>query len=365
MPPMGWNSWNAYRCDIDADKIKAAADALVSTGLRDAGYVHLNIDDCWQNPQRDAEGKLFADPARFPGGIKAIADYVHARGLKLGIYAIPGSRTCANLYDDYPGALGSLGHEQQDARTFAQWGVDYLKYDWCRADQDGLEGEAAFTRMRQALQAAGRPIFLSIHHEPQLPMQPWRPKVANAWRTTPDIKPRWPILMRNLDAQVGLETYARPGAWNDPDMLEVGNGQLTADENRAHFSLWALLNAPLLLGNNLTAMTPEVLAIVENRDIIALNQDWAGTQGYRLRDDGDSEVWGKPLSDGSFAVVLLNRGEAAARIGVSAAEMGFGANATLRAKDLWKQREATMGTRIEADVPAYGVMVYRVRAVTR
>ncbi len=365
MPPMGWNSWNAYRCDIDADKIKAAADALVSTGLRDAGYVHLIIDDCWQNPQRDAEGKLFADPARFPGGIKAIADYVHARGLKLGIYATPGSRTCANLYDDYPGALGSLGHEQQDARTFAQWGVDYLKYDWCRADQDGLEGEAAFSRMRQALQATGRPIFLSIHHEPQLPMQPWRPKVANAWRTTPDIKPRWPILMRNLDAQEGLEAYARPGAWNDPDMLEVGNGELTADENRAHFSLWALLNAPLLLGNDLTAMTPEVLAIVENRDIIALNQDWAGTQGHRLRDDGDSEVWGKPLSDGSFTVVLLNRGEAVARIGVSAAEMGFEANAKLRAKDLWKQREAAVRARIEADVPAHGVAVYRVRATAR
>lgn len=360
-PPMGWNSWNVYRCDIDAGKIKAAADALVSTGLRDAGYVYLNIDDCWQLPQRDKDGSLQADPKRFPGGIKEIADYAHARGLKLGIYANPGSRTCANIYDNYPGRNGSLGHEAQDAKTFAAWGVDYLKYDWCLANEDGLTGEAAFSKMRDALRATGRPIFYSIHHEPQLPMDSWRPQVANAWRTTPDIRPTWPILMRNLDAQVGLEKYSRPGAWNDPDMLEVGNGTLSLDENRAHFSLWALLNSPLLLGNDLGAMTKPVLEIIENEAVIAVNQDWAGTQGHKLRDDGDSEVWGKPMSDGSFAVVLLNRAETPAKISVDAAEMKFPADATLQAKDLWSGKSNQVTGRISADVPSHGVAMYRVR----
>ena len=236
-PPMGWNSWNAFRCDIDAQRIKAMADALVSTRLREAGYVYVNIDDCWQYPQRDAEGRLQPHPQRFPGGIREIADHVHARGLKLGLYANPGSRSCGNIWNDYPGKLGSLGHEERDARTFASWGIDYLKYDWCRADEDGLTGEAAFAKMSAALRATGRPIFFSIHHEPQLPVEPWRARVANAWRTTPDIRPEWARIMDILDRQVGLERFSSPGHWNDPDMLEVGNGELTDAEGRAHFSL--------------------------------------------------------------------------------------------------------------------------------
>lgn len=356
---MGWNSWNVFRCDIDAGKIKAVADALVATGLRDAGYVYVNIDDCWQAPQRDREGRLRADPRRFPGGVRALADYVHARGLKLGLYATPGSRTCANIWDGYPGKLGSLGHERQDARDFAGWGVDYLKYDWCRADEDGLQAEAAFARMRDALRAAGRPMFYSIHREPQLPVDAWRPRIANAWRTTPDIRPDWATIMRNLDMQAGLEKLSSPGHWNDPDMLEVGNGALTAEENRAHFSLWALLNSPLLLGNDLAKMDEETLRIVGNREVIAVNRDWAGIQGHKLRDDGDREVWGKPLSDGGYAVILLNRGEASAEIGVSATELKRAEGAMLRAKDLWSGASVEASGRLQVEVARHGAAMYR------
>ena len=358
-PPMGWNSWNAFRCDIDAGKIKAAADALVASGLRDAGYVYVNIDDCWQAPQRDREGRLQADPGRFPGGIRALADYVHARGLKLGLYATPGSRTCANIWDGYPGKLGSLGHEREDARDFAGWGVDYLKYDWCRADEDGLQAEAAFARMRDALRATGRPVFYSIHREPQLPVDAWRPRIANAWRTTPDIRPDWGTVMRNLDMQAGLEKFSSPGHWNDPDMLEVGNGALTAEESRAHFSLWALLNSPLLLGNDLAKMSEETLRVVGNREVIAINRDWAGIQGHKLRDDGDLEVWGKPLSDSGFAVILLNRGETPARLSVSARELDRAARAMLRAKNLWSGASVEVVGRLQAEVARHGVVMYR------
>lgn len=359
-PPMGWNSWNAFRCDIDAVKIRAAADALIASGLRDAGYVYVNIDDCWQAPQRDHDGRLQADPRRFPGGIVALAEYVHARGLKLGLYATPGSRTCANIWDGYPGKLGSLGHERQDARDFAEWGVDYLKYDWCRADEDGLAAEAAFTRMRDALREAGRPMFYSIHREPQLPVDGWRPQVANAWRTTPDIRPYWGKIMRNLDMQVGLEKFSSPGHWNDPDMLEVGNGALSVEENRAHFSLWALLNSPLLLGNDLARMDGETLAIVSNREVIEVNQDWAGVQGHKLRAQGKLEVWGKPMSDGGFAVVLLNRGRRPARIEVGAREMGFAADSGLRAKNLWTRAIVTGRGSLGETVPGHGVAMLRV-----
>lgn len=361
-PPMGWNSWNAFHCDIDARKIRAAADALVATGLRDAGYVYVNIDDCWQAPRRDARGRLRADPERFPGGIRALADYVHGRGLKLGLYANPGSRSCGNIYNDYPGRVGSLGHEELDARTFAAWRIDYLKYDWCLANEDGLSGETAFATMSAALRATGRPIFLSIHHEPQLPVEPWRARVANAWRTTPDIKPRWSRVMEILDQQAGLEQFSSPGHWNDPDMLEVGNGQLTPDENRAHFSLWALLNAPLLLGNDVASMPSSVLDIVANREVIAINQDWAGIQGHRLRDDGEQEVWGKPLSDGGFAVILLNRAETPAPVAVATGEMHRPAHAPLCARNLWTREDTRHAGAIRAIVPGHAVVMYRVGA---
>lgn len=359
-PPMGWSSWNAFGCNIDARSIRRTADALLASGLRDAGYVYLNIDDCWQAARRDREGQLQADPARFPDGIRSLADYAHARGLKLGLYASSGSRTCANIWNEYPGRLGSLGHEALDARTFARGGVDYLKYDWCSADEDGVDAEAAFTRMHLLLGAVGRPIFYSIHREPQLPIDTWRPRIANAWRTTADIRPNWQTILRNLDQQVGLEAFSSPGHWNDPDMLEVGNGALGIEENRAHFSLWALLNAPLILGNDLTALSDAVRRIVSNRDVIAVDQDWAGTQGHKLRDDGETEVWGKPMSDGSFAVVLLDRAEQPVRVGLRAAEIGFSPDACLSVKNLWTGAEGLYRGEYADRVPAHGVSMIRV-----
>lgn len=357
-PPLGWNSWNAYRCGIDEGKIKSAADAMVAQGLKAAGYTYVNIDDCWQATERDAQGRLAADPVRFPSGIEALADYVHAKGLKLGIYATPGTKTCAQIWDGYPGALGSLGHEQTDADTFAGWGVDYLKYDWCQADRDGVVAKDAFTKMRAALDATGRPIVLSIHDEPQLPVPRWRPEVANLWRTTADIQANWGSVSAIIDKQVGLESFSRPGAWNDPDMLQVGNGTLTAEENRTHFSMWALLNAPLLTGNVLASMSPATRDILTNADVIAVDQDWGGHQGVKIRDTGDKELWRKPLSDGSQAVVLLNRGATAATMTASAADLGFPGRADLSAKNLWT-KAVTTGA-ISVSVPSHGVAMYRV-----
>ncbi|ATY13495.1 alpha-galactosidase [Amycolatopsis sp. AA4] len=358
-PPLGWNSWNAYRCGIDQTKIKAAADAAVSRGLKDAGYRYVNIDDCWQASTRDAQGNLRPDPARFPDGIKALADYVHGKGLKLGIYATPGTRTCANIWDNYPGTLGSKGHEAQDAQTFASWGADYLKYDWCQADRDGVDAKKAFTAMRDALAATGRPIVYSIHREPQLPVESWRPQVANSWRTTADIRPTWSSLMSILDNQVGLERYSKPGAWNDPDMLQVGNGSLTAEENRAHFSLWALLSAPLLAGNDLSAMSEATRQVLANTKVIAVNQDWAGSQGVRIR-GGEQQIWRKPLSDGSQAVVLLNRSATSASFTASAGDLGFPGRTDLTAEDLWRATSTAVAGSVTATVPGHGVVMYKV-----
>ncbi|GLZ38794.1 glycoside hydrolase family 27 protein [Actinokineospora sp. NBRC 105648] len=360
-PPMGWNSWNAYGCDIDQDKIRAAVDALVTTGMREAGYRYVAIDDCWQADARTDTGALRADPTRFPDGIKALADHAHAVGLDLGLYATPGTRTCANIYAGYPGRLGSLGHERQDAATFAAWGVDYLKYDWCLAEQDGVDPQAGFTLMRDALAATGRPVVYSVHRQPQQPVDRWRPAVANLWRTTGDISADWGSVLDVLDRQVGLERYSRPGAWNDPDMLEVGNGPLTLAEDRAQFSLWALLNAPLLAGNDLTTMPESVRAVLTNPEVIAVDQDWAGTQGYRVFDDGDHEIWRKPLSGGDSAVVLLNRGTSAATVTATAEQLGFPGVTGFGLHDLWTgQTTTTRAGTISVSVPPHGVVFYRV-----
>lgn len=362
-PPMGWNSWNKFGCKIDEKLIRETADAMVSSGMKEAGYVYLNIDDCWMADKRDASGKLESDPTRFPGGIKALADYVHSKGLKIGIYATPGSRTCGNIWNDYPGKLGSLGHEQLDADTFAAWGVDYLKYDWCRADEDGLKNQAAFTVMHNALKRTGRPIVFSIHDEPQLPVPFWRPQIANLWRTTSDIRDNWQSVMSLLDRQVGLEKYSMPNAWNDPDMLEVGNGGMTDAEYRAHFSLWALLNAPLMAGNDLRTMPAATKEILTNKEVIAVNQDWGGKQGFKLRDDGDHEVWIKPMSDGSRAVVMLNRSgeDLPAKITVFAEELGMIKGKRFTARNLWTHTDHFFTNSFTAPVPAHNVLMFTVR----
>jgi alpha-galactosidase len=351
-PPLGWNDWNTFGCSTSDGLIRGVADAMVSSGMAAAGYQYVNIDDCWEAPTRDSAGNLQADPTKFPNGIKAVADYVHGRGLKLGIYSEAGTTTCA-------GFLGSLGHEAQDARTFAAWGVDYLKYDNC-GDHQGLTNQQRYTTMRDALLASGRQIFYSLCEWGQDSVWTWGAGVGNSWRTTSDIQANFGSIMSILDQQVGLEQYAGPGGWNDPDMLEVGNGGLTDTESRAHFSLWALLNAPLIAGNDIRSMSATTQAILTNTDVLAVDQDWGGRQGHKIRDDGDQEVWAKPMSSGSVAVVLLNRAASTSTISTTAAQVGLAATTSYGLKDLWSKATSTSTGAISASVPAHGVAMYLV-----
>lgn len=306
-PPMGWNSWNKFACNIDETIIRGVADAMVETGMRDAGYIYLNLDDCWHG-QRDSLGFIQADPVKFPSGIKALADYVHARGLKLGIYSDAGRKTCG-------GRPGSFGHEYQDALQYARWGIDYLKYDWC--DSEDINPVGAYNLMRDALRAAGRPIYFSMCEWGTSKPWEWAAETGHSWRTTGDIyncfdcvdeHPGWKAfgVLQILDMQEGLRKYAGPGHWNDPDMLEVGNGQ-TVNEDRAHFTLWSMLAAPLILGNDIRSMSPETKEIIMNREVIALNQDTTGIQGLKFAAEDGLEFWLKPLENDEWAFCILNR----------------------------------------------------------
>ncbi|HVZ78302.1 MAG TPA: glycoside hydrolase family 27 protein, partial [Gemmatimonadaceae bacterium] len=355
-PPMGWNSWNRFGCDINESLIRETADAMVSSGMRDAGYQYVNIDDCWMAPARDANGRLVPDPQRFPHGIKALADYVHARGLKLGIYSSAGTKTCQGL-------PASLDHERVDAQSFADWGVDYLKYDNCNNEK--RPAIARYAAMDSALRATGRPIVFSLcewgSNQPWL----WGKSVGGQlWRTTGDIEDKWTSVLRILDRQAAIVSYSGPDGWNDPDMLEVGNGHMTAAEYRAHFSLWAVLNAPLIAGNDLRAMSAETRAILTNRDVIAVDQDWGGRQGSRLRHDAASDVWAKPMSHGGQAVVLLNRGDQAADIGIPLADLGI-TTGSANVRDLWSHANVVMEGTVRALVPAHGAAMFVVSEAAR
>ena len=311
-PQMGWSTWNKFGCNIEEGILRETADKMVELGLVDAGYVYLNIDDCWHG-QRDSLGFIHEDLGKFPSGMKAMADYVHERGMKLGIYSDAGSKTCACF-------AGSQGHEYQDAFVYAQWGIDYLKYDWCYTED--VNPKSAYRVMRDALAATGRPIFFSMCEWGHSKPWEWAADIAHSWRTTGDIWPyfetipeefngQWhgePVLTL-VDINEPLRAYAGPGHWNDPDMLEVGNGNLTEAENRAHFTLWCMMAAPLILGNDLTTMTQETLDIILNKDVIAIDQDPLGVQGLRLRRDGDVEYWFKPLEGGDWAFCAFNRGK--------------------------------------------------------
>ncbi len=306
-PPMGWNSWNKFACNINEKLIRETADAMVSSGLRDAGYIYINIDDCWHG-KRDSLGFIHPDPERFPSGMKALADYVHSKGLKLGIYSDAGNRTCG-------GKPASRGHEYQDAITYAQWGIDYLKYDWC--DTEGLNPVGAYTTMRDALYNAGHPIVFSLCEWGNSKPWTWAKNVGHLWRTTGDISACWDgkvdhgtwsswCVMKILDMQDGLRQYAGPGHWNDPDMMEVGNG-MTANEDRAHFSMWCMLAAPLIAGNDIANMSKETKEILENKNVIAINQDSLGIQGFKYSVKDSVEIWFKPLVKGDWAFCILNR----------------------------------------------------------
>ena len=352
-PPMGWNSWNKFGCDINEQLITETADAIAASGLKDAGYTHVNIDDCWMAPERGADGRLQPDPVRFPSGIKAIADHVHGLGLKLGIYSSAGTKTCQGL-------PASLDHEEVDAATFAEWGVDYLKYDNCH--NEGRPAVERYRAMGDALRATGRPIVYSICEWGENAPWEWGREVGgHLWRTTGDISDSWSSMTDLLDRQVGIEQHSGPNGWNDPDMLEVGNGGMTDAEYRAHFSLWALLNAPLLAGNDVREMDQPTKDILLNRELIAVNQDWGGKQGHRVRDDGETEVWAKPMSDGSVAVVLFNRSGADQDIRAGAGEVGLPEAPSYRVRDLWTGGESGSDGEIRASVPSHGAAAFRIQ----
>ena len=306
-PPMGWNSWNIYACDVNEDLVKEVAKAMVDRGLKDAGYEYIVIDDCWQG-ERDSLGFITADPSKFPSGIKSLAGYIHSLGLKFGIYSDAGWKTCG-------GRPGSRGYEFQDAMKYAEWGVDYLKYDWCNTE--GLCAPGAYLTMRDALYKAGRPILFSLCEWGQSKPWEWAKDVGHIWRTTGDICNKWEgsisygawsawSTMTILDMQDGLREYAGPGHWNDPDMMEVGNG-MTVNEDRAHFSMWCMIAAPLIAGTNIRKASDETIGILTNPEVIAVDQDKLGIQGFRFSKSDSLEVWYKPLADGDWALCFLNR----------------------------------------------------------
>ncbi len=351
-PPMGWNAWNFFQERGDDAIVRAAADAMVSSGMRDAGYVYINIDDTWEGT-RDAQGNLRSNK-KFPD-MKALADYVHSKGLKLGIYSSPGPRTC----QDYP---GSYGYEQQDAKQYAAWGIDFLKYDWCGARMiyQNDQMQAVYQKMGEALLQSGRPIVYSLCQYGSDNVQDWGAEVGgNMWRTTGDIRNTWTSMMANVEKQVPDAPHAGPGHWNDPDMLELGNGQLTADEGKTQISLWALASAPLLAGNDLSKMTPETSQILINKDVIAVDQDPLGKQGSPLN-QGDLQTWVKPLSDGSVAVGVVNRSAAATKAEVKLSDLGL--HGKVQARDLWSHAPVSFQDGVySASVPSHGVLMLRVR----
>ena len=351
-PPMGWNSWNKFAGRVDDAAVRSMADAMATNGMKDAGYQYINIDDTWE-ASRDPQGNITTNK-KFPD-MKALADYVHSKGLKIGIYSSPGPNTCA-------GYEGSYGHEEQDARTYAAWGIDYLKYDWCGARNiyTDQEMQAVYQEMGEALLKSGRPILYSLCQYGRDDVWKWGPEVGgNAWRTTGDIRDTWDSMTKIGFSQAELAAWAAPGHWNDPDMLEIGNGGMTDDEYRTHMSLWSILAAPLLAGNDLRNMTPTILEILTNREVIAVDQDKDGKQGRRIAKSGDQEVWVRPLSGGAHAIGLFNRGDAPAKITAKWSDLGLKAHA--HARDLWAHSDLKLdGTEYSVTVPAHGVVMLRI-----
>ncbi|WP_199853051.1 NPCBM/NEW2 domain-containing protein [Plantactinospora sp. BC1] len=355
-PPMGFNNWNAFGCDVSETLIKETADVLVSSGLAAAGYEYVNIDDCWSLRERGPDGRLVPDPVKFPSGISGVADYVHGKGLKLGIYGDAGTATCAG----YP---GSLGHEEIDARTWADWGVDYLKYDNCNNQSDGSQQDFVrrYTAMRDALDATGRPIVYAICEWGQSQPWTWAAEVGDLWRTTGDISDNWSSVRSIIAQNAPLAPYAGPGNWNDPDMLEIGNGGMTGTEYRTHMSMWAMMAAPLLIGTDLRKATPETLAILGNREIIAIDQDRLGVQGAVVSDRDGLMVLDKPLANGDRAIALYNSTDSLATVSVPVRETGLRRAGAYRLQDVWTGRVSQARSTISAGVPAHGTVVYRVR----
>ncbi|MFD3334688.1 NPCBM/NEW2 domain-containing protein [Streptomyces sp. NPDC058700] len=354
-PPMGFNNWNSTHCrpEFNEAMIKGVADLFVTKGLKDAGYEYINLDDCWALPQRDAAGKLVPDPVRFPNGIKAVADYVHAKGLKFGIYTSAGTKTC-----DRVGFPGGLNHEYSDARQFADWGVDYLKYDNC--NHQGVDAKKRYTTMRDALKATGRPIVFSICEWGENRPWEWAADVGHLWRTTGDINDSWGSTLSIMKKNLPLHAYAGPGNWNDPDMLEVGNGGMTDTEYRTQFSMWSIMAAPLLIGTDLRKADDATFEILSNREVIAVDQDPLGRQGEVISSEAGRWVVVKELSDGSRAIALFNESDRPQRIETSATDAGLPRARDYRVRDLWAHSDASSAGTIAATVPAHGTVLLRV-----
>lgn len=356
-PPMGWNSWNKFGCNVSDKLIREVADAITANGMKDAGYQYVTIDDCWQ-VARAANGTIIADSIRFPAGIKALADYVHSKGLKFGIYTDAGMKTCE-------GRPGSYGHETIDAKTYAGWGVDYVKIDWCNST--GIDAIAQYTKIRDALASSGRKIVFSICEWGSNRPWEWAPAVGNLWRTTGDISDRWGSVLTLVDLSSQYWHAAKPGAWNDPDMLEVGNGGMTRTEYRAHFSLWAMMAAPLIAGNDVRLMLDSTARdplgtreILLNKEVIAVDQDSLGVQGTIVQaSPSEVQVWSKPMKDGSRAVLLFNRASVATTVVADWGRVGINAK-QVRVRDLWAHTDSTVtGARYSAMVPSHGVVMLR------
>lgn len=359
-PPMGWNSWNKFACNVSEQTVRDTADAMVSSGMRDAGYQYVVIDDCWQGP-RDANGVITADPQKFPAGIKSLADYVHSRGLKFGIYSDAGRLTCG-------GRPASQGHEYQDALTYARWGVDYLKYDWCSTgDRNAQE---AYAVMADALRQSGRDIVFSMCEWGTAKPWLWAKNTGNLWRTTGDIWDSFSTkdkahdwahpALEIVDLNEPLWPFAGPGHWNDADMLEVGNGGMTADEYRAHFSLWAMMASPLMAGNDIAHMDETTRSILLNKEVIAVDQDKLGVQGRRMWRDGGGEVWVKALAGGARALVLFNRGDKPVSISANADHLGWPPRMRAKVRDLWAHQDLRAWTgAMSATVQPHAVAMYR------
>jgi alpha-galactosidase len=356
-PQMGWNSWNHFHCDIHEDLIQDIAHAAVDLGLKDAGYSYINLDDCWQI-SRDDDGYIQEDPDAFPSGIPALSDYVHSLGLKFGLYSDAGTNTCQRR-------PGSLGYETQDAESYKEWNIDYLKYDNCFSTVTDVK--LRYQAMHDALNASGHPIFFSMCEWGVEDPATWASPVGNSWRTTGDIRPTWDSITRMLDQNNRWHEYAGPGGWNDPDMLEVGNGKLTYVEQKSHFTLWCLIKAPLLLGNDLRQMENLTLEIISNSEVIALNQDPLGVQGYKRTSDKDGlEVWAGPLSQGHVAVVLFNRSSRPANITAMWDDIGIAPASLYHVRDLWAHQDLEIqGASVTKLVDSHDVVALRFKPVFR
>jgi alpha-galactosidase len=356
---MGWNGWYRFRCRVDERLVRATADAMVASGMRARGYRYVNLDDCWMAPQRDASGALVADPVRFPNGIRALADYVHRRGLRLGIYAGAGTTTCAR----FP---GSAGHFAQDAAAFAAWGVDFVKLDWCGAGSPRT-APSVYRAMREAIRRARRPMVLSICQYGLSTPWVWGPRVGHLWRISHDVgwygnpgRP-WRILLRIADRNAGLLSYARPGAWNDPDILQVGNQGLTPTEQRSIFSLWSMLSAPLLAGNDVRTMSSSTRETLTNPEVIAINQDARRIRGIRRSTSGGRETWVRALSDGATAVLVLNRLARTTTVRADVRRLRIGQSKRYLVRNLWTHRTLTTPGPIRIILPPHGVAMFRIR----